>query len=651
MKKHIKLTAIIAAAAVMCTSILSGCLFDIDELYVEDTTDYASYDTSSTYTLMVYLCGSDLESDWGCATEDLLEMIEGYNGNDSVNIIVQTGGSYFWHNFSVEADRCQRFRVTKTSVELIDDTVGDKAMSSSDTLSDFIKYASSSYPADRYGLVLWNHGGGSAGGFGYDEKFDEDMMSMTSFGKALSTAGLTFDFIGFDACLMGGFETCLAVAPYTNYLIASQESEPGCGWYYTDFIAKLSSAPSTSIIDLGKIIIDTYIEKAYEYDPSTYSTLGMFDTQKVVSQLLPAVNELSLSYKKTLSDGDYKTLSKSRAGYREMTGEGDYVDLYSIAETDNNTKLKNALAESTVYFAATKNGTGDNGLSIYYPYYDLDQLDSVDDIYDVVDYDVDFDDFIDLFANIMALGQIFLDSDIEDDSFLDFDWFDSSDTFYDDSYFEDYEIDYSELAVTESGDDYILELSDDDWDKISSITLCCIAMYDDIFINFGQDDYYELDKNDNLIVGYDQRWVALNGSIVPFFFEENYETDDYFLTSGYVPCIYNDKDAEIVVAWDTNHPDGYVAGVRMTYDNDMIASKGLTKIKDGDIFSPYYDVYDKDMNYVNTITLDDEKLTVKGDITVSYEDVTEQLGDTYIYYEIRDLFNNSSYTESIVYAE
>ena len=82
-----------------------------------------------------------------------------------------------------------------------------------------------------------------------------------------------------------------------------------------------------------------------------------------------------------------------------------------------------------------------------------------------------------------------------------------------------------------------------------------------------------------------------------------------FLTGGYVPCIYNDKESEIIVAWDSENPDGYVAGARPVYSNTLISSKGLTPVKEGDVFSPRYDVYDKDMNYVETITLDDEKLT------------------------------------------
>ena len=132
-------------------------------------------------------------------------------------------------------------------------------------------------------------------------------------------------------------------------------------------------------------------------------------------------------------------------------------------------------------------------------------------------------------------------------------------------------------------------------------------------------------------------------------FEERFEKDNYFLTSGYVPCIYNDKESEIIIAWDSENPDGYVAGVRPVYSNKLISTKGLNQIQKGDVISPQYDIYDKDMNFVKTITRDDVKITVGDKLDVSYEDVSEQIGNTYIYYRINDIFNTSYYTESVSY--
>lgn len=41
------------------------------------------------------------------------------------------------------------------------------------------------------------------------------------------------DMIGLDACCMATLETALVLSPYADYMVASQEMEPSCGWDYT----------------------------------------------------------------------------------------------------------------------------------------------------------------------------------------------------------------------------------------------------------------------------------------------------------------------------------------------------------------------------------------------------------------------------------
>ena len=82
-----------------------------------------------------------------------------------------------------------------------------------------------------------------------------------------------------------------------------------------------------------------------------------------------------------------------------------------------------------------------------------------------------------------------------------------------------------------------------------------------------------------------------------------------------------------------------------------VAAKGLYEVQDGDIFQVYYDIYDENLEYLDTITLDDEIFTVHGEISVSYEDVVSQLGNTFIYYVLEDVYNNIYFTESIWYEE
>lgn len=644
-------------AAVCMAAVLSlvtvGCLDWEEDIPLEEQGN-----ASDTYTLMLYMCASDLESECGFATEDLNEIMYGYTAGN-LNVIVQTGGTVEWQNTVVADDRCQRYRVTEDGLELVDDSLGMQNMADSATLTDFIQYCSSNYAADHYGLVLWDHGGGVVGGYGYDENFGGDSMSLTEMSRALGDASVHLDMLGFDACLMANFETCLMAAPYADYLIASEEPEPGCGWYYTDWIGKLSENCGIPPKRYGRQIIDDYITESGWDSPSMYSTLGMFDLQQVTQKLLPALSQFSDDAVQQLSAGEYRRISQSRSNTRAVyQSELDHIDLLDYAQhsqSETADQLEQAVSDCVVYYRETENGSGDNGLSILFPYYDLSALDMLEEMYQTLGYDDAYPAFLEQFANVMAGGQISVSgfSNTQNHAaaseYSGFQWFDA-DAGYDESYYETYSADLSLLETTEVDGRCVLELSEEDWEIVNDAAMQMFAVYDGFYVDMGLDDYCEFDDYGNLIVEYDQTWVALDGQVVPFFHESYTSDGDSFFTCGSVPCVYNGIDAEIVLVWDTEHPSGYAAGVRPVY-TDSVAAKGLYDICDGDTFQVYYDIYDEDLNYVETMTLDDEIFTVQDSLEVGYADAAEQLGDTFIYYVLEDIYNNTYYTDSIAYLE
>lgn len=644
-------------AAVCMAAVLSlvtvGCLD-----WEEDIPPEEQGNASDTYTLMLYMCASDLESECGFATEDLNEIMYGYTAGN-LNVIVQTGGTAEWQNTVVADDRCQRYRVTEDGLELVDDSLGMQNMADSATLTDFIQYCSSNYAADHYGLVLWDHGGGVVGGYGYDENFGGDSMSLTEMSRALGDASVHLDMLGFDACLMANFETCLMAAPYADYLIASEEPEPGCGWYYTDWIGKLSENCGIPPKRYGRQIIDDYITESGWDSPSMYSTLGMFDLQQVTQKLLPALSQFSDDAVQQLSAGEYRRISQSRSNTRAVyQSELDHIDLLDYAQhsqSETADQLEQAVSDCVVYYRETENGSGDNGLSILFPYYDLSALDMLEEMYQTLGYDDAYPAFLEQFANVMAGGQISVSgfSNTQNHAaaseYSGFQWFDA-DAGYDESYYETYSADLSLLETTEVDGRCVLELSEEDWEIVNDAAMQMFAVYDGFYVDMGLDDYCEFDDYGNLIVEYDQTWVALDGQVVPFFHESYTSDGDSFFTCGSVLCVYNGIDAEIVLVWDTEHPSGYAAGVRPVY-TDSVAAKGLYDICDGDTFQVYYDIYDEDLNYVETMTLDDEIFTVQDSLEVGYADAAEQLGDTFIYYVLEDIYNNTYYTDSIAYLE
>ncbi|MCR4807605.1 MAG: peptidase C11, partial [Lachnospiraceae bacterium] len=217
-------------------------------------------DGSDTVTIMVYMCGTDLESKHGMATNDLNEMAKA-TLSDKVNIIVYTGGCKQWNNRVISSRTNQIYRVKDGGLECLESDMGSEVMVKPETLTNFIKYCTKNYPADRNEIIFWDHGGGSLSGFGYDEKNAlSGSMTLDGINRAFKDAGIKFDFIGFDACLMATVENALMLEQYGDYLIASEETEPGVGWYYTNWLTALSKNTSMPTVEIGKRIVDDFVD-------------------------------------------------------------------------------------------------------------------------------------------------------------------------------------------------------------------------------------------------------------------------------------------------------------------------------------------------------------------------------------------------------
>ena len=208
-----------------------------------DASNTQPYGTGTT--ILVYFVGSDLETNGGMATADMDEMMSAGFGDD-IHLIIQTGGADKWQNSEIDgtaadAAHIQRYRVRSGKKELVQN-LEQSSMASWETLSDFLKWGVDTYPAERYIAILWNHGGGTLGGYGKDEVYNS-MLSLGDIQKAFQDTGYHFDAVGFDACLMATFETAYALKDSADYLIASEEVEWGYGWYYTNWLTMLGSAP------------------------------------------------------------------------------------------------------------------------------------------------------------------------------------------------------------------------------------------------------------------------------------------------------------------------------------------------------------------------------------------------------------------------
>ena len=334
-----------------------------------------------TQTIMVYIVGADLESRYGSASMDLVEMEEAGADTENNNIIVYLGGAKDWSYPGVSGKENTMMELGEDGFEVID-TTSRKNMGRPTTLSDFINYCLENYDTDKYSLILWDHGAGPVFGFGVDEYYN-DILSLqemqTALENSVGKSGKKLEWIGFDACLMNSLEIADVLAPYANFLIASQETEPGWGWNY-EFLSCLTK-PDMDGARLGKEIVDDYMEygeRAYSSNPRLYAdlTLACIDLNRYQAAE-DALNAFFREMDALLDVNSFPTMVRNRNNVRDF---GSYSSDYNYSLVDARQLLNqfsgatdasaeaaiSAIVNMIVYTRSNVEEAG--GISICYPY-------------------------------------------------------------------------------------------------------------------------------------------------------------------------------------------------------------------------------------------------------------------------------------------
>lgn len=607
-------------------------------------------DGTDTVTVMVYMCGSDLESDGGAATADINEMLYA-NASEQVNVVIQTGGASEWQNNVIDADTCQRWLVTNEGLELVGDA-GQQNMTDPQTLAAFVRFCEQNYPANRNILVFWDHGGGTLGGYGSDEHYPDGTMSLSQIDAALTDAGTVFDWIGFDCCMMGTVETAFVAEKHADYLIASQRSEPGGGWYYTDWLNAIAENPSLSSPEVGKIIVDSFIREERGGDYGDELTLSMIDLTSFAPFMDALYAYLASVNTELVDTSAYKEVSKARYDSRSI-GEEEYdqVDLNYLVNNislGDSTELLSKLDDTVLISEETAAHYA--GLSLYFPYASIESVGDTLNIAKSIGLDETYQKFVSDFASLMAGGQLYSGGGSTNplsagaavmQDYSDQSWLDAGLVSDYESYYQENNYDSSTLAIVEKDGQYVLEMSQADWDLISSVYLEVFLDAGDGYLHLGSDDVAEYNSDGDLIVSFDDNsWVALNGHIVSFFAEQSGDENTW---TGYVPAYINGEEAHIILVWTNDSAS--VAGYEPVYDTNL-ASRGLLPMQNGDVIEFLGDFYTYDGDFDDSYIIG--TITVDGELTVSYEDVGD--GDCLVYYSLHDIYENVYWTESLVYS-
>ena len=355
MKKTMLKAACMLVAVILA---LSACICGLAESAEAAPADRA------TRTILLYDCGSDLEGAYALATWNLYQIMEAEIPDD-VNVVVMTGGALRWQtepeylegaevvspNRENQVWRCSGRNAANATdghgkMTLLTDMPSDienTLMSDPQTLLGFINYGAAKYPAEMYDLILWDHGGGPAMGFGMDNRVEEsNTMSVGAIAKCLKQSAVErFDIVNFDACLMSSVEVAATLSECADYLVLSPETEPGYGQEYVTWLDALAKDPGMNGYALGRIIVDAMIAFYESEESAGYrqdGTLAVIDTKNFRERMVAPITELARTMDRELTQiGENNALLNFEDELRSQAASYEYsydtlLDLGNFAE-------------------------------------------------------------------------------------------------------------------------------------------------------------------------------------------------------------------------------------------------------------------------------------------------------------------------------
>lgn len=376
----------------------------------------AAQEEPDEWTVLFYLCGSDLESNYRYATgnlediskagypDDYLTMLKEQYGVEAekppapgkVNILIETGGAKEWHaqelGMEIRTNALQRWQYQyypqgQMSPEgpyngfEIMETLPLQNMADPRTLADFIRWGAETRPAKKYALVLWGHGGGAATGLCIDELFDNDVLYLHELRQALPDSGVQLETVVIDACLMSSLETAWSIKDSARWMVASEEVVPGKGTAVSKWLQQLICNPECDGEWLGRTICDTNYTRytnATERRYKSILTWSVTDLSKIdpllnaCGRFVEAMNEAIRHY--PLVAGLYanyifnaEEYGDGRENMRDVASVVRNTSFASTMDYRVRNDVLDALADAVVYSVRGPGRSEAQGLSFCYP--------------------------------------------------------------------------------------------------------------------------------------------------------------------------------------------------------------------------------------------------------------------------------------------
>jgi len=364
----------------------SGGTFSSTPVALSTTPTREPPPNAADWTVLVYLDGdNNLESD---AIDDFLEMAR-VGSSDRVRIVVEMDRIRSPETWDDERygnwEGALRFLVEsgmEPTVENALANLGERNMGDPATLTDFLIWGIETYPAQRYAIILWDHGA-SWLGIASDDT-DGDALNLPEISSAFETALARtriggFELIGFDACLMAQIDVLHTVAPYGRVMVASAELEPNSGWAWDAWLERLVAEPEQDGYAIAPVIVETYMNsfRGSQADDVTLSAFDLTRADEMINRLHSLAQELQRSARQYyLIIGQARSFVNVYApAYAEEFNAIDLPHFLNLLPQQNATSAIRDRANEllrVIEEARIANGVGpyhrqSGGLSIYFP--------------------------------------------------------------------------------------------------------------------------------------------------------------------------------------------------------------------------------------------------------------------------------------------
>jgi hypothetical protein len=345
--------------------------------------------TTAKWTVMVHVAAdNNLEI---AGLMDVNEM-EAIGSTPDVNVVVQLDRSAEYADDDGDWTETRRYYIQQDNdpraiTSPVIENLGETDSGDPDTLADFAIWAITNYPAEKYMLVLWDHGGAwISHSSDEDTGSDIDLPEFTAaLDRVRAETGIEqFEVIGFDMCLMAQFEVMNTITPYAKYGIGSEENEPGAGWFYL-FLEKLVQDPAMDGGQLGQQVVDYFMyflrEVIGDQDVYSLATVDLSQSSTVAAALTQFTATVSANPAAALSPiADARNNVISYGGFNDPQIQDIFssVDLYQLAELVKSISGDPALQDAAqgvmdavdafvIYEDHQEALEGSHGTSIYFP--------------------------------------------------------------------------------------------------------------------------------------------------------------------------------------------------------------------------------------------------------------------------------------------